>query len=266
MADNSDKLKQLRERTMPEFKSRDDFYAYAASHRMAEVSAEQARKDINDNLLPIFKAAKELCEYLSGNKDYFSKGHMKHLYYMALVSRIIKNIDKNSDTLENKEKSIRLSDPHYRGIIYLNNGKKEKENTPFNNDSDKGFKSALLKSGLGFSSYDDQYTTLYFGAIQEDITPIFSEKQVCSVTGNILNWEYAKKSAVFAIAAKPFINSEVEKICKENGTPLSEYGKHYEQAEKNIQAKIDEFCDMKNKENQQQLQKGMEAKATLLKR
>lgn len=107
MADNSDKLKQLRERTMPEFKSRDEFYAYAAKN-MITLNVDEAYKDCSDSLLPIFKAAKEMCEDIHDNKDYFKRGRpLKELYHMAIVSKAIQDINENCVTEDDKKHSIK---------------------------------------------------------------------------------------------------------------------------------------------------------------
>ena len=80
------KIDELRDK----IKTKEEFYAYAADNNSVRITPEQAFKEIDDNLLPVFKVAKELCEHLSGDKDFFEqKEYAKHLYYMALVSRMV---------------------------------------------------------------------------------------------------------------------------------------------------------------------------------
>lgn len=248
-------INDLRQKIEPKFANRDDFYAYVADHPSCKISFEQAYQDIEDNLLPIFKTAKELCEDLSGDKNYFQNGHMKHLFHMALVSRMIRNINTESGTFEEKMTSLRLSDPHYGGMVYIKDGKKIKEETPFEKKSDNGFKSVILKAGIGFSTYDDQYTTRYFGAFCEDVSSILNERQVASVFGKFLNWQVAKDSAVLYVATIPFVEKEMAQMAKANGVDYSKRFDFYQDAEKNIRAKINAFCDKKQETFLQQAQK-----------
>ena len=241
------KIDKLRDKIKPEFETREDFYAYAADNNFVTITPEQALKEIEDNLLPVFKVAKELCEELSGDENYFKKEkHTKHLYHMALVSRMVKNIDTLSGTDKEKKESLRLSDPHYGGMFYMINGKTTKELSLFSKKEDKGFKNLISKAGIGCSTYDDQLITIYFGVIQEDISPIFKEQQIASMSGNFLNWEVAKNSGVLWAATQPFVNDEMIKIS------------FFDDGIYNYLYKL--------KENQQYLQKGMEANSPLLDR
>lgn len=178
---------------------------------------------------------------------------------MALVSHMIKNINDNYGTIDDNKKAIRFSEPHYGGVIYFKNGEKISKQKLFEKKEDRGFKD-LMSKALGFS-YDDQYTTIYFGALQDDVCSLETGKSKCSVTGNILNWEDMKDSAVFKVAVMPLVEREVKKICKKNGTPLAKFGIHYQHAEQNIRAKTNEFCDMKQTKNTEQMrQPGREVK------
>lgn len=255
------KIDELRDKIQPNFSTREELYAYAADNDSAKITPKQAYKELDDNLLPVFKIAKELCEHLSGDKDYFKQEkHTRSLYHMALVSRMVKNINIYGGTEEEKKKSIHLSDPHYRGMVYINGGKKSEEPTPFERKEDKGFKKLISRAGIGCATYDDQLTTIYFGAVKEDISPIFNEKAKVSVSGNFLNWQAAKTSHVLWAATKPFVNAKMAHIAKEKGVAFSKRFDFYQDAETKIQSKIAEFCDIKNKEYQQQLQKGKEAR------
>lgn len=238
-------IEEIKLKIQPEFASKEHLYSYAADNSLLTISSKQAQQDISANLLPIFQAAKELCEQLSQDDEYFKRGHMVQLFHMALVSRMIKNINNNCSTTEEKLASIHYSQPHYGGMLYFKNGKKETKQSLFEKKEDRGFKN-LMSKAIG-CSYDDQYTTIYFGAFQEDVQPVYDPNGTpkCSVSGGILSWENLKNSAVLQIAAQSFIYQEVKKICQKNGTPLSNYGIHYKQAEQNIQVKINEFCDMK---------------------
>lgn len=245
---------KIPQENLPEFKSREDFYAYAADNPSAEITAEQAYKEIEDNLLPVFKIAKELCEHLSDDKDYFKKDrHTKHLYHMALVSRMIKNIITSGGTDEEKKESLRLSDPHYGGMFYIKNGKMTRELSLFSKKEDRGFKNLISKAGIGCSAYDDQYTTIYFGAIQEDITPIFKEQQIASTSGRFLNWQVAKDSGVLWAATQPFVSEEMAKMAQENGVAYSQRFDFYQEAEQKIKNKIVDFCDIKQTEQKNRL-------------
>ncbi|MBR1840498.1 MAG: hypothetical protein IJ778_00010 [Alphaproteobacteria bacterium] len=248
------KIDELREKILPDFKTKEEFYAYVADNNSVKITPEQAFKEIDDNLLPVFKVAKELCEHLSGDKDFFEqKEYAKHLYYMALVSRMVKNIDRLGGTDEEKKESLRLSDPHYGGMFYIKNGQKTKELSLFSEKEDKGFKDLISKAGIGCSTYEDSLTTIYFGAIQEDISPIFKEQQIASVSGNFLNWQVAKDSGVLWAATQPFIDNEMVKMAQENGVAYARRHNFYQDAEKKIHTKIVEFCDMKQAECQKNL-------------
>ncbi|MBQ9035755.1 MAG: hypothetical protein IJ099_07365 [Alphaproteobacteria bacterium] len=265
MTDNNDKLKQLYKKTMPEFKSRDEFYAYVADHSDVTISLKQAYKQMQDNLLPVFKAAKELCEYISGDDEYFlkTKNNLYQLYHMALVSRMINNINTNSGTVEEKKASLRLSEPHYRGMIYIKNGKKTRETTPFEKKQDKGFKDIFLKSNIGLSVYEDMMTTIYYGAFQNDVFSDVKEERIASVHGNFLNWQVAKNSHVLKVACEPFIRSKMAQMAQENGFDFSDRFRFYQASTLNIQAKINAFCDIKQTQfiNQMQQQTQSEVKS-----
>ena len=60
MTYNNSKLAQLRERTMPEFKSQDERYGYMIRNHL-KLSNDELYKDCSDSLLPVFKVAKEFC-------------------------------------------------------------------------------------------------------------------------------------------------------------------------------------------------------------
>lgn len=248
-----DEVRARTEKSISEFRSKDEFFAYAAEHRAATIDFEHAYTEIQNNLLPVFRIAQELCEYISKDQDYFKHGHIKHLYHMALVSRMVKNIQNTCGTDEERKESIEKSEPHYGGILYFVNGQKERKNNLFETPSDRGFKDVIAKSVR--CSYDDQLTTIYFGALKEDICPVYKDNPACTVNGSVLSWENMKDSTVLNVAAMPLIYEEVKKLCKENGTPYSGYGIHYKKAEQKIQTKIDEFCDIKNAHNRQHLQK-----------
>ena len=255
------KIEDLREKIRPIFKSPEELYAYAADNSAVNITPEQAYQCIEDNLLPIFKVAKELCEHLSENKDYFKQEkHAKQLYHMALVSRMIKNINTYAGTNEEKKKSLRLSDPHYRGMVYIKDGHKSVAQTPFEKKEDKGFRMLISRAGIGCATYDAQLATIYFGAVQEDISPIFKEEEKASISGNFLNWQAAKDSNVLLIAARPFIDKEMAQMAREKKVVFSKRFDFYQDAEKKIKDKISEFCDIKNKELPQQILKGMEAR------
>lgn len=264
MADNADKSNQLSEKAMPEFKSQEELYSYAADHPNMTISLKEAYKHIENNLLPIFKTAKELCEYISEDNEYFfkAKNNLHQLYHMALVSRMINNINTNSGTIEEKKISLKLSEPHYRGMIYINNGKKTKEKSPFEKKQDKGFKDLLLKSNIGFSVYEDALTTIYYGAFQNDVFSDIKEERIASVHGNFLNWQVAKNSNVLKVACESFIQAQMVQMAQEKGYKFSERFHFYQDAETKIQSKIAEFCDIKNKKHLQQIKKvkGKEAR------
>ncbi|MBR1374152.1 hypothetical protein IJ556_06865, partial [bacterium] len=97
-------------------------------------------------------------------------------------------------------------------------------------------------------SYDDEYTKAYIAALKDDVNPVYGtiKRPKCSVTGNILNWEDMKDSSVLRVVA----------AFDQRSISLNE----------DTIAKINAFCDKKNKENQQQVQKGMEANSPLLNR
>ena len=97
-------------------------------------------------------------------------------------------------------------------------------------------------------SYDDEYTKAYIAALKDDVSPVYGtiKRSKCSVTGNILNWEDMKDSSVLRVVA----------AFDQRSISLNE----------DTIAKINAFCDKKNKENQQQIQKGMEANSPLLNR
>lgn len=239
-------IDEVRQKIQPEFASQEEFYAYAADNPSVKISVEEARAAIEENLLPVFKVAKELCEHLSGDKDYFKKDrHTKHLYHMALVSRMIKNINDYSGTPEEKKKALHLSAPHYGGLVYIKDGKKTQEQSPFVRKEDRGFKNLIAKAGIGCSAYDDQLTTIYFAAFREDVSPIFSENAKALVSGRFLHWQAAKDSAVLQIADKPLIEAKMAQIAKEKGISFAKRYECYQDAEAQIQAKIDQFCDMK---------------------
>lgn len=254
-----DKIEEMREKIQPDFKAREELYAYAADNYSVEITPEQAFKEIEDNLLPAFSVAKELCEHLSGDKDYFKQEkHTKRLYHMALVSRMIKNINELSGTYEEKKKSLRLSDPHYRGMFYIINGQRTKELSPFSKKEDRGFKDLISKAGIGCAAYDDQLTTIYFGVIQKDI---LDEQQISSVSGKFLNWEVAKDSGVLWAATQPFVHNEMTKMAQKNGVDYAQRYDFYQDAEKKVQEKIAEFCDMKQAEYQKNLVTGIRNQA-----
>ena len=272
------KLTDLRAKTMPEFASREDFYAYAQNRQVPTLKADEAFKDIQDNLLPIFKAAKELCEYLSADENYFRRGWNKSqtfvqmyaedlpadhgdrpidkLYHMALVSRIIQTINHKCGTAKEKKFAVMHADI-VNDNVYINNGQRQKVSGFGWLEENKGFKRAIGNSELKLN-YDDNYLHEYLGAFQEDVQPVLTDKSapVCSASGHILGWDRMKESSVLQIAAEPFIYAEMARLYQEQGGKLQGFyrddrGKLAAQARKNITAKIFAFCDMKNSQNRQ---------------
>ena len=245
MADNSDKLKQLRERTMPEFKSRDEFYAYAAKN-MITLNVDEVYKDCSDSLLPIFKAAKEMCEDIHDNKDYFKRGRpLKELYHMAIVSKAIQDINENCVTEDDKKHSIKRARFDDDRNYFFRNGERINAGWLLDREKIENFMEVMDSPGM---SYDDEYTKAYIAALKDDVSPVYGtiKRPKCSVTGNILNWEDMKDSSVLRVVA----------AFDQRSISLNE----------DTIAKINAFCDKKNKENQQQIQKGMEANSPLLNR
>lgn len=245
MADNSDKLKQLREKTMPEFKSRDEFYAYAAKN-MITLKVDEAYKDCSDSLLPIFKAAKEMCEYMHDNKDHFKRGRpLKELYHMAIVSKVIQDINENCVTEDDKKHSIKRARFDDNRNYFFRNGERINAGWLLDREKIENFMEVMDSPGM---SYDDEYTKAYIAALKDDVNPVYGtiKRPKCSVTGNILNWEDMKDSSVLRVVA----------AFDQRSISLNE----------DTIAKINAFCDKKNKENQQQVQKGMEANSPLLNR
>ena len=245
MADNSDKLKQLREKTMPEFKSRDEFYAYAAKN-MITLNVDEAYKDCSDSLLPIFKAAKEMCEDIHDNKDYFKRGRpLKELYHMAIVSKAIQDINENCVTEDDKKHSIKRARFDDDRNYFFRNGERINAGWLLDREKIENFMEVMNSPGM---SYDDEYTKAYIAALKDDVSPVYGtiKRPKCSVTGNILNWEDMKDSSVLRVVA----------AFDQRSISLNE----------DTIAKINAFCDKKNKENQQQIQKGMEANSPLLNR
>ena len=245
MADNSDKLKQLREKTMPEFKSRDEFYAYAAKN-MITLNVDEAYKDCSDSLLPIFKAAKEMCEDIHDNKDYFKRGRpLKELYHMAIVSKAIQDINENCVTEDDKKHSIKRARFDDDRNYFFRNGERINAGWLLDREKIENFMEVMDSPGM---SYDDEYTKAYIAALKDDVSPVYGtiKRPKCSVTGNILNWEDMKDSSVLRVVA----------AFDQRSISLNE----------DTIAKINAFCDKKNKENQQQVQKGMEANSPLLNR
>lgn len=198
MADNSDKLKQLRERTMPEFKSRDEFYAYAAKN-MITLNVDEAYKDCSDSLLPIFKAAKEMCEDIHDNKDYFKRGRpLKELYHMAIVSKAIQDINENCVTEDDKKHSIKRARFDDDRNYFFRNGERINAGWLLDREKIENFMEVMDSPGM---SYDDEYTKAYIAALKDDVSPVYGtiKRPKCSVTGNILNWEYMKDSSVLRV-------------------------------------------------------------------
>lgn len=242
MADNSDKLKQLRKKTMPEFKSRDEFYAYAAKN-MITLNVDEAYKDCSDSLLPIFKAAKEMCEDIHDNKDYFKRGRpLKELYHMAIVSKAIQDINENCVTEDDKKHSIKRARFDDDRNYFFRNGERINAGWLLDREKIENFMEVMDSPGM---SYDDEYTKAYIAALKDDVSPVYGtiKRPKCSVTGNILNWEDMKDSSVLRVVT----------MFDQRTFSLNE----------DTIAKINAFCDKKNKENQQQLQKGMEANSPL---
>ena len=262
-------IEEVRKKIQPEFKSKEEFYKYRWENG-SRSSREELYKEASDSLLPIFKAAKEMCEHISGDKDYFKKNDweqgypLTRLYHMAIVSKVIQDINENCVTTEDKEECIQLFTQDYAAsrFTYLKNGEFSKT-TPL-------FKHEKISCFMGISnfSFDDQYYHKYMGAIQEDIKPTYyrNEKPRSSVNGNILSWDNMKNSKVLYAIAYHFVVEEGWKLQKESeqsetAVKLSEQEKKekhfkiFRQAENNIKAKINEFCDMKQTQFMKQMQK-----------
>ncbi len=238
---------------LPEYKSRDEFYAYAAKN-MITLNVDEAYKDCSDSLLPIFKAAKELCEDLhegeNKNEDkkdssYFKRGRpLKELYHMAIVSKVIQEINENCITEDDKKHSIKRARFDDDRNYFFRNGERINAGWLLHREKIENFMEVMDAPGM---SYDDEYTKAYIAALKDDVSPVYGtiKRPKCSVTGNILNWEDMKDSSVLRVVA----------AFDQRSISLNE----------DTIAKINAFCDKKNKENQQQIQKSMKEKASLSK-
>ena len=294
MADNSDKLRQLRAKTtmtMEDFANKEDFYDYAKDHYVEPISAKEAFKEVEENLLPIFKVAEELCKDLSEDENYFHRDWEKDqmfvhlysddlpgdhgdrpvdkLYHMALVSRMIKTVYEKSGTPEEKAKSIKMSNMNRLWIKNSDNFRRGEGLLWL--EENEGFERVMRQSKINFN-YDDCYLNEYYAAFQRDTVRNERDKKCCSLSGNVLDWNEMKNSNVLLLAVQPFINKEMIRLYENEGNKYTGFynsdgvGNFYNQAEQNIKNKIDTFCDKKNKENQQQIQKSMEANSPLLNR
>ena len=260
MADNSEtnsrieEIRAKRAQNLPKFKSRDEFYAYAAKN-MIRLSVDDAYKECSNSLLPIFEAAQELCEVLheGENKDedkrdssYFKRGRpLKELYHMAIVSKVIQDINENCVTEDDKKHSIKRARFDDDRNYFFRNGERINAGWLLDREKIKNFMEVMDSPGM---SYDDEYTKAYIAALKNDIDPVYGsiKEPKCSVTGNILNWEYMKDSSVLRVVT----------MFDQRTFSLNE----------DTIAKINAFCDKKNKENLQQIKKGMEANSPLLNR
>ena len=229
MTENEDRLKQLRERSMPEFKTNEDLYAYAATHMVSELDCDSAYKHAQDNLLPVFQAAKELCEYISGDGEYLKNQQALHyIVSMALVSRAIKAINAQCETLKDKKYSLIFSSCE-SGMVYYKNGEIIEKEDIGHIEENKGFYMLTRHYPMHL---DD--CTLYKRDFRADVFE--SAQKCCSVEGNILDWKAMKESHLFKRIADSFFDYE------------------------KVKPRIDEFCDMKSAQNMQQIQKSVQSR------
>ena len=276
--------------TIHDFPDKEEFYNYAKHHYVEPISAEDAFQAVEENLLPIFKAAEELSIHLSGDEELFHRGWGKSqmfvhfykddlpgdhgdrpvdkLFHMALVSRMVKTLYDQGGTPEEKKENIEYSDMEYLSI--RNGDHKRRGAGLLWLEENEGFKRVMRDSEMRFN-YDDGYLHAYYAAFKADTVENESDKEYCSLSGKVLDWKGMKESAVLRVAAEPFVNAEMVRLYENEGNKYTGFysskgvGNFYKRAEQNIQAKINEFCDMKDKERRQQIQKGMEARASLSK-
>ena len=275
------KIGQLRGRKIPSLadfqNNKEDFYKIAATGAYYEkISAQEAYKEINENLLPVFAKAKELCEYLSGDKDHFKRGWgelqmFKHLvsedlpgdhgdrpvdrlFHMALVSRMVKTICDQSGTQDEMS--------HF----CIQNGSSIRKGSGLcHMEEVKGF-SLVMRNSQMRCNIDDCYLNEYYGAFQHDTVENENDKKGYSLSGNILDWNEMKKSAIFEIVSEPFVYNEVARLCVEDGNEYRGFysaqkiKNYYEQADKIIQDKIAKFCDMKQAQLELKMRENADSK------
>lgn len=236
MADNNSKLKQLRERAMPEFKSQDERYSYMAKSHLT-LNKDELYEACSDSLLPVFKVAKELCEYIHTDKDYFRKDDMMHnypltrLYHMAIVSKAVQKINELCESPEDKILTLGMVASNYSNPIrYIKDGKSVKTDPILEQEEIKNFRKAANHL------FDDKYFYRYMGDMELDVDPSYYGKAY-SFTGNVSNWEDLKKSDVMLGAAVYCYGGMVNK-----------------ETEQNLRTKINEFCDMKQAQLVKQMQ------------
>lgn len=181
-------------------------------------------------LLPIFRAAKEMCEFTYDDEDYFKSGRpLAELYHMAVVSKVVQDINKSCDSVDEAVKSIRIARIYNENNFYISNGKCIRVGKLLERPGVADF----IKAGN--IAYNEQYANEYLGAFQDDTYPLFNNKKpLCSVTGNVLNWKYMKDSLVLKTTV-------MVDQCTFN---LSE----------DTVAKINEFCDIKQAQFVKQMQ------------
>lgn len=240
-------INDLRKKIMPKFETRDEAYIYMIKNHLT-LDNDELYKDCSDSLLPVFKVAKELCEHLQNDKDYFKKNGseqehpLTRLYHMAIVSKVVRELNENCDP---EHFVHHLGTDYAEPVWWRKNGKLVKTDPIMEHKKIANFRKVTAIDYI----FDDKWYHQYIGAIERDVDPSYYGKACYSVASNVINWEDMK-------------NSDVLKIVAMSCTP----GMFSIQEEQRLQKKIDEFCDEKNRQSQKQIQNCLENNSSGLKR
>lgn len=219
----------------------------------------EAFDKMENELLPVFAEAVNLCKDISNNPNYFQELNnyraARKLYAMALVSKAIKLANQDITTEEHKKENINLLDLVNERRFYQADGSRGRFENIFRRSELADFQKEM--KSLGAAYFDDVAIHECLGSFQYDAAVgMWKENPaLISSNGNVLDWKEAKNLGIFKYASSEMKTERfvamMDKQSKENHWDKKEWDKNYplvnRECEKYFELKFVQYC--KDKQN-----------------
>ena len=216
---------------------------------------DSAFEEMEKGLLPVFADAVKLCKKISGNQDYFKNYKTaRKLYAMALVSKVVKSVNKGVASEEQKRANIERIELYSDRKFYLQNGEIGERENIFNRQDIVDFREKMRE--MGASYFEDAYVQECLGCLEHDcaIGMWDGEKKLLNADGKVLDWKSAKDLSVFKFASSHMKSDMfvdlMNKRSKENKWDKKEWDKNYpivnNECEKVMKLKFAQYCQEKS--------------------